>query len=362
MSKAGTVARVIFVRLRFIYVFIAVGLVYGNRERIFGFVDRLTRPSKAQDMVTGEFEWYCPMHPTVVRQDDKEKCPICGMPLSRRKKGEKIQLPPGILSRLQLSPHRIRAAGVATEEIGYRTLVREVRTVGTIEYDERRYADLSARVAGRADELFVNFTGVRVKKGDPLYRLYSPDLVTTQEEYLLALRTLEEIRAQGDPAAEARAKRLADSARERLRLWGITDEQMAALDKSRKAETHLTIHSPAAGIVVRKNIHAGHYVQVGEDPYTIADDSFVWVQAEVFERDLGLVKEGQPVEILAEAHPGRPLAGRVAFVAPELAPETRTAKARVEIENSDGRLKPGMFVTALLKVPLGRQGEVFWGC
>src|SRR5438876_11070178 len=121
------------------------------------------------------------MHPTVVRNDDKEKCPICFMPLSKRKRGEKMELPGNVVARVALTSTRAHLAGVATEEIGYRNLVRELRTVGTIEWDERKLSHLSARIAGRADELFINFTGVRVKKGDPVYRLYSPDLVTTQE-------------------------------------------------------------------------------------------------------------------------------------------------------------------------------------
>ena len=200
-----------------------------------------------------------------------------------------------------------------------------------------------------------------MKKGDPIYRLYSPDLVTTQEEYLLALRSLEELKDAGD-AALGRAKRLADSTRERLKLWGIADDQVAELEKSKKAQTHLTIHSPVGGIVIKKEIHAGHYVVVGEDPYTIVDDSAVWMLAEVYERDLGIVKVGQPVEIMAEAFPGHAFTGKVAFIAPEVQSDTRTAKARVDVDNKDGRLKAGMTVTAVLRVPLGKAGEVFYGC
>src|SRR4029077_13635305 len=127
-----------------------------------------------------------------------------------------------------------------------------------------------ARVAGRADELFVNFVGVRVRKGDPLYRLYSPDLVSTQEEYLLALKALEDSKNAGGDGVQ-RSKRLADSTRERLRLWGISEEQIAGLEKSKKAQTRLTIVSPATGIVVKKDIHAGHQINMGDDAYTLVD-------------------------------------------------------------------------------------------
>jgi len=350
--------------MRFIFIFLVIGLVSWKWELIMNVVDRWTRPAKAVDLVQGDYEWFCPMHPSIIRADDKEKCPICGMPLSRRKKGEQIQLPAGVVGRLQLSPYRIRQAGVATEEIGYRTLVRELRTVGHIEWDERRITRITARVGGRADELFVDFTGVRVKKGDPAYKIYSPDLVTTQEEYLLALKARDEIKAlptQHEGAVE-RAERLVASTRERLKLWDITDEQIQALEKSRKAETHLTIYSPASGIVTRKEVKAGQQVMAGDSPYTLVDDAAVWMQAEVFERDLGLIKEGQTVEITTEAYPGQPFTGKVAFIAPQLQAETRTVKVRVDVENPQGRLKDGMYVTALLRIPLGRQQEVFYGC
>lgn len=364
MRPLSTFLRILFVRLRFIMVFVVVGLLVGNWDRIMNVVDRMTRPLKSADFVSGDSEWFCPMHPTVIRQDPKEKCPICGMPLSKRKKGEKAVLPAGVLQRVELTPLRIRQAGVGTDEVGYRTLVREIRTVGTIVWDERKLAHLSARIAGRADELFINFAGVRVKKGDPAYKLYSPELVTTQEEYLLALKGLEDIRSRtgADEAAVARARRLSDSARERMRLWGITDEQLAELEKSGKSKTHLTIYSPIAGIVIEKDIHAGHYVKVGEDPYTIVDDSVVWMQADVFERDLALIRQGQVVEIKAEAYPNEAFRGTVAFIAPQLDAATRTVKVRVDVPNPESRLKSGMYVTASLRVPVGKSSEVFYGC
>lgn len=353
---------ILFVRLRFIFVFIAVGLVVGNWGWIMNVVAKWTRPKR--EAVQSEWEWYCPMDPSVIRDDPDAKCPICGMALSKRKKGAKTDLPAGVLARLQFSPHRIRQAGVATHEVGYRTLVRELRTVGIVEWDERRYAHISARIAGRVDELFINFTGVRVKQGDPVYRIYSPELVTTQEEYLLALKTLDEIvrSAPQNDEAIARAKRLAESARERLKLWGITDAQIEELQSTRKARTHLTIHSPLGGVVIEKDIHAGHYVTVGEDPYTVVDDSVVWMMAEIFERDLGLLKEGLGVEITTEAYPGETFPGRVSFVQPSLASDTRTVKARVDVPNRDGKLKAGMYVSAILRIPLGKSAEVFYGC
>ena len=354
MNNAWQVVKTVFLRLRFIFVFIVIGLIVGNWALIKNVVDRHTRPAASGEAATGDVEWYCPMHPSVVRAEPGQKCPICGMPLSKRKKGDKATLPEGVLSRLQFTPFRISQAGLATEEIGYRPLVRELRTVGTLDWDERRISHPSVRVAGRVDELYVNFVGARVKKGDPLYRLYSPDLATTQEEYLLAIKAAEETKdASAD--AKGRAKRLVESSRERLRLWGLTDEQLSELEKTRKATTHVIISSPVAGVVIKKSIDLGHYVAMGEDPWTLADDSVMWMQADVFESDLSLVKAGQAVEISSEGWSGNPLQGRVVFIASTVDVETRTTKVRVEVPNPDGALKAGMYVSALLRVPLSGQ-------
>ena len=356
--------KILFLRLRFIFLFVVIGVVSWKWELIMNTVDKYTRPKEAQDLVQGEYEWFCPMHPTIIRPDDKQKCPICGMPLSRRKKGEQVQLPPGVVAHVQLSPYRIKQAGVATEEIGYKTLVRELRTVGLIDWDERRISRITARFAGRADELAVNFTGVRIRKGDPLYKVYSPDLSATEEEYLLSLKAYEEQNKSGAEANDAadRARRLVESTRQRMRLWGITDEQILALEKSKKVETYVAVESPVSGIVIRKDVAAGQQLMTGDTPYTVVDDSAVWMQAEVFERDLGLVKTGRTVEISAEAFPGESFMGKVTFVSPQIDPATRTVKVRVDVENPQSRLKQGMYVTAVLRIPVGSVGEIYWGC
>ncbi len=362
-EKHLTVLSVLMVRLRFVMIFVVVGLLVAKWDWITAQIERRTRPAKVDDGVKGEFEFYCPMHPSVVRAE-AGSCPICGMGLSRRKRGEKEVLSAGILGRLQLSPFRIQQAGVATVEVKFQTLVREIRAVGFVEYDERRYKHISARIAGRADELYVNYVGVKVKAGDPVYSLYSPDLVSTEKEYLLAQQAVKDLEPKAATAGEAlaQARHLADSARERMKLWGIADDQIALIDQSGKPQDHVTIYSPISGTVIEKDIHQGHYVQVGEDPYTIVDDTVVWLQAEVFERDLGAVDIGQEVSVTTEAWPGEAFVGTVAFIYPTLSTETRTVKVRVEIPNPDGKLRPGMYATSIIRIPAGKHGEVIYTC
>jgi len=352
--SSPSIVRILLVRLRFLFVFVAIGLLVANWDRLMSLADRLFPPPEAA-APAGDFEWFCPMHPSIIRTAPSN-CPSCGMPLVRRRKGTASEPPSGALSRIQLSPYRIRQGGVTTEEIQFRPLVRELRTVGFIEYDDRHVTVLSARIAGRVDKLLVDFEGSRVREGDALYEIYSPDLVTTQEEFLLAAKALAEVssRPQHDQEALTRAQSVTDATRARLRLWGITDAQVAELEKSGKSQDRITIHSPASGLVVGKRIRAGDYLRAGDVPFTVVDDSEVWMQAEVFERDIGLVAEGQAVEILCEAYPGAPFRGKVSFIRPQVDPATRTVRARVEVDNRDLRLRAGMYVTATLRIPIGK--------
>lgn len=357
--KKLSILSIALVRLRFLFVFVVIGVIVANWDWLMNVTDRWMRPTKTQEAGTASnTEWYCPMHPAILR-DTESNCPTCGMPLSKRQRTENEVLPAGVSARLKLSPYRIAQAGLTTEEVRYRPLVRELSAVGLIEYDERRLTDLSARVAGRVEELFVNFKGMRLKAGDPLYKIYSPELVTTQEEYLLAMKTLGEISAQPqhDRESRNRATRLAESARMRLRLWGVTDAQVAELEKNRQTQPQLTIHSPGSGVIYKKNLHAGHYLQVGEDPYSLADDAVMWMQAEVFERDLGLLRQGLPVEVRTEAFV-EAFHGVVSYLQPEVNLVTRTIKVRVDVENPDGKLRQGMYATARFHLPLGRMDEV----
>ncbi|MFP4081497.1 MAG: efflux RND transporter periplasmic adaptor subunit [Candidatus Aminicenantes bacterium] len=300
----------------------------------------------------------CGMHPSVrVSPQDYQKgdtsCPICNMDLVPVYKEEPEQTEMGaekhkaeekIEPLVRLTPRARALASIETEEIQPRHLFKEIHTVGQMEYDERKIAYVAAWVPGRVDKLFVDFTGVRVRRRDPLVWIYSPELVTTQQEYLLALETLD--RVKGTPHEETirGAESLVEASRQRLLLWGINEKQLEELEKRRKANTHMTIYAPIGGTVIHKNVVEGQYVKEGENLYRIADLSNLWVLADIYEYEMSWVKEGQKVEIVSSAYPGEKFEGTISFINPYLEPQTRSVKVRVNVPNPQLKLKPGMYV------------------
>lgn len=336
-------------RLRFIAILLVIGLVIVKWDLIIAYYDRWTR-ADSQNVHGGEHEYFCPMHPTIIRETPKEKCPICFMPLSKRKKsdGEVEALPPGIVNRLQLTPYRVLLAGVETWKVRHVALHKDITTVGFVEFNERELKHVAARVKARIDKLYVNETGQFVFAEQELASLYSPDLIVALQSLIDANR--------------ARNASLEDSTRERLRLWGIHDKQMdlviaaqnvidgsrkndktlndlanqqlqkldygpalgqslrALLDAQRtnntdqltkvrpqlvklglnddqiddiletgKAIRHLIIRSPIQGHVLKKYVREGQYVDEGSPLYDVVDLGSVWIQAQVYEEDMAFL-------------------------------------------------------------------------
>jgi Cu(I)/Ag(I) efflux system membrane fusion protein len=355
-QKFRMVVKVVELRLRFIALMAATGLVFAYWDTLWNYYEKWTRPPGETHAAASDTEYFCPMHPTVI-QAEPGSCPICGMPLSKRKKGEAETLPAGVLSRISLAPYRVAQAGVQTSEVGYDPLAETVTTVGSVEVDERQLKRISSKTKGmsRVEELFVNFTGTKVKAGDPLAELYSPELYQAIQELLLAQRSgRDRPQAQtalgrsvlGDP------KELVRLAVEKLRLWGITQPQIDQILREGKADFRLPILSPIGGVVIRKNVVEGDYVAEGQAMFEVADLTHVWVKAQVYENQFSLVRVGQEVEATVEAYPGEVFSGKVAFIDPVLNPETRTVTVRYDLENADLRLRPGMFATVTLKTPV----------
>jgi RND family efflux transporter MFP subunit len=315
-----------------------------------------------QEAPAKEILYYtCGMHPSVrVSPEDYEKgdtnCPICNMGLVPvYKEAEMAEMEPGehqeegMAPEIRLSPRAQALAVVKTEEIKFQPLFREINTVGEIDYDERKVAYVAAWIPGRIDKLFVDFTGFRVRKGNPLVWIYSPDLVTTQEEYILALETLDKVKESGYEETIRGAESLVEASERRLLLWGINEKQIKELQQRKKANTHMTIYAPIGGTVIHKNALEGKYVKEGENLYQIADLSNLWVKADIYEYEMGWIQEGQIVEIISSAYPGEKFEGKIAFIDPYLNPKTRSVKVRVDVPNPHQKLKPGMYVNVLVR-------------
>jgi Cu(I)/Ag(I) efflux system membrane fusion protein len=247
-----------------------------------------------------------------------------------------------------LSREEAERIGVTFAVASVRTLSREVRTVGQVTYDETRVKAISPKVDGWVERLFVNYTGQAVRRGEPLLAVYSPMLVTAQEELLLAHRLRSDV-AGGTPDAVRSADELVRSARRRLLYWDVPPDEVERVERTGEARRTLTLMSPVSGFVVEKAVLAGQRIMAGDALYRVADLSVVWVEGEVFEQDLAAVSVGHAVSAEFESFPGERWLGRISYIYPTLSPETRTARVRVEIANSGLRLKPGMYATLIVR-------------
>jgi len=245
-------------------------------------------------------------------------------------------------NQIQISTEKVQKLGVKTEPAQLRNLDKMVRASGRIELDERRQFAVTPKFEGYVERLFVNATGQPVEKGQPLFEVYSPELVSAQREYAIANQGIQSLKnAPSD--TQASMKQLAESSMARLRNWDISEEQLKELAKGGEYKRTLTFRSPVAGIVTEKKALQGMRFMPGEALYQVADLSAVWVIADVFEQDIGAVKQGAKASVRINAYPGKAFEGTITYVYPTLKPETRTIPVRVELPNPQHKLKPGMF-------------------
>ena len=298
--------------------------------------------------------WSCSMHPQV-RQPDPGKCPICSMDLILVTQGGDTEAGP---PRLVTSEAARALMDIQTSPVERRAVMREVRMVGKLDYDETGLASITAWVPGRLDRLYVDYTGVQVKKGDHLVYLYSPDLLAAQNDLKRAAQALDNLRPNAPDVLKKTAQLTLDGSREKLRRWGLTDGQIDRAEKQGVSSEHVTIYAPIAGTVIHRSGQEGAYVSTGTAIYTIADLTTLWVQLDAYESDLAWLRYGQPVSFVTEAYPGETFEGRVTFIDPMLDKMTRTAKVRVIVANEGGRLKPEMFVRATVLAEVTEGGGV----
>jgi len=349
-------------------------------------------PPAAQAVSTARY--HCPMHPSYV-SDKPGDCPICGMklvpiqappqpsggrkllyyrspmdpsvrsdkpaqdsmgmdfiPVYEDEAQAKASTVPGRAS-LSLSPERLQVLGIRSEEIHHGPLARVMRTVGRVAVDERRLHHIHTKYDGYVEHLYVDFTGKFVKRGEPLLSIYSPDLVATQQEYLLAYNAQKQMAESGIPSVAQGSLNLLEAARQRLLLWDIRSEDIERLERAGKVERTLDLHSDVAGYVVQKMAFHGMRVTPADTLFDIADLSHVWVLADVYESDLPLVRIGMEGELTVPYLPGKQWRGAVTYIDPTVEEKTRTVKVRIELRNEDQQLKPEMFADVHLRADLG---------
>ncbi len=299
-------------------------------------------------------KWYCSMHPQIVR-DRPGLCPICHMELIPMPEGMATEASP---RELTVSETAAKLMDIQTSPVERRFVASEIRMVGKVQYDETRVKYITSWVPGRLDRLYVDFTGTTVRKGDHLVYLYSPELISAQAELLQAAKAVQKV---GESTSEYLTKSTAttlDAAREKLRLLGLNDQQVEEIERSGQPVTHLTIYSPIGGVVIEKMAREGMYVETGMQIYTVADLSQLWVLLNAYESDLRWIRYGQEVQFTTEAYAGETFSGWISFIDPVLDPITRTVRVRVDVPNPDGRLRPEMFVRAVVRSQVAQGGKV----
>ncbi len=296
--------------------------------------------------------WTCSMHPQI-KLPAPGKCPICAMDLILLE-----DVPYGGTASsptLTLSESARKLAAVETAPVERKFVEADIRMVGKIAFDETQMAVITARFPGRIDKLFVNYTGVRVGKGEHMAEIFSPELLLAQRELLLAIKTAKE--DSGKKGDVSRGESLLDSVKIRLRRWGFPDSQVDEIIQKGEISERLVIYAPVGGVVIEKLAVLGMYFAEKDKLFTIADLSHLWLYLDVYESDLKWLRFGQEVLFETEAYPGETFTGAIIFISPVLNNETRTVSVRVDVENTDGRLKPGMFARAVARARIASNGR-----
>lgn len=366
---------------RYIFLILAIAIVIGWQPGC----------ARKKNATSEKVIYYCPMHPTYT-SDKPGDCPICSMkfvpkettPEKQMEKKimyrstmnpkeisdkpgndsmgmemepfetEEVPVSSGVSDRLtiNISTERQQLIGVRTEVIKKQPIHKMIRAVGIVDYDESKIAHVNLKTEGWVDELYVNYTGQYVKKGQPLFSTYGPELVSAQKEYLVALETGKSIQ-QNTVGTDNPAKSILESSRHKLEILGIRNDQISSLENTGMVTMYLTIYSPIDGFVIEKNILKGHHFLPGDDLYMIADLSNIWVLAQVYEYELPFIKLGQEVRISSSYTPEKTFTGMVSYIYPGISSETRTNKIRIELSNPDFVLKPGMYMNVEIHVDYG---------
>ncbi|MEM7206148.1 MAG: efflux RND transporter periplasmic adaptor subunit [Planctomycetota bacterium] len=296
--------------------------------------------------------WTCPMHPQV-RLPDNVPCPACGMDLVPLKDDGTGHQPV-----LQLTHDTAALAGIRLDRAKRRDVDLRIRMAGAIAFDETRVRGISARVSGWVERMYLDFTGIHVQEGDHLVRLYSPELLTAQQELLAGRRKLTQPNEGTSEFLQQSDARVVEVARHKLRLLGLSPAQIAKVEQQDRAEDHVLIRAPASGVVIDRVVEEGDYVAAGAEICRVAELDRLWLLLQAYEQDLPWIRYGQEVTVAADAYPGEEFRGWVSWINPTVDRQTRTVSLRVTLDNAQGRLKPGMFARAYVSARLGASGAV----
>ena len=296
--------------------------------------------------------WTCSMHPQV-RQPNSGPCPICAMDLIPLESDDG-----GGLREVAVSPAAAALMDLRVSPVLRQPAAAKVVLFGKLAYDERYATTTTARVAGRLDRFYVDYTGMFVRKGDHIAEVYSPQLLVAQKELIEAVRNDQRVKAGGSESAIDTQRRLLAAAREKLRLLELTPDQIAGIEKQLEPSDHITLYAPLDGVVTQRRVAEGDYVKTGDALFTIADLKSLWLNAEAYESDLQWLHFAQQIHFTVEALPGRTFTGRVAYIDQVIHPTRRVAKVRVNVPNEDLALKPGMFAVVTAKVEVAADGSV----
>jgi Cu(I)/Ag(I) efflux system membrane fusion protein/cobalt-zinc-cadmium efflux system membrane fusion protein len=298
--------------------------------------------------------WAAPMDPTYIRnQPGKSPMGMDLVPVYEEAGEEKEPA-----STIRVDAVTVQNMGVRLGTVERKTLVKQIRTVGNLTFDENKIYTVNTKFNGWIEKLHVNFEGEKVVKGQPLFDIYSPELVTAQEEFLLAHRQYKSVENSDYARVRDSARRLLEASRKRLQYWDLTHKQILNLEKTGRIERAVTIHSPASGVVTKKNAFAGHYVKAGEHQFEIVDLGTIWVDVDVYEYELPWVHTGMPAEMELSYIPGERFRGEVLFIYPFLDSKTRTARLRLAFTNPELKLKPGMYATVYLESTIAKDSLV----
>ena len=320
-------------------------------DRVPVYEDENKQANTATNSSEEEAYYTCPMHLSV-HKDKPGACPVCGMALVKKVKASSVSTEKTTLSNdVTLSPSKQVLANVSTTTAERMRLWKKIVAVGKIDYAEPNFRHISTRFPGRLEKLHLTYTGQSVKKGDPVADVYSPEAISAQQEYLLAKDSYDQVKDSPELISSG-ALSLLEQSKQKLMLWGITEQQIAELERTKKVNTLITIHSPISGIVLKKNVDPQHYAMAGEDIYDVADLSTVWMYADVYEYEVQSLKVGERIVASTEAYPGEQFVGRITFISPTVDASARTVRVRAEFPNPHEKLKPEMFVSATIKIQL----------